>query len=355
MSPAASTLPSEPFGSLPDGGAATLYTLENGLLRVRIMDWGGRIVSLEAPDREGNRGDVLLGFDDVAAYAQAGGAFGALLGRNANRIAGGRFAIDGVEYRLPTNDRGATLHGGPAGFDKVFWRVAEAAGGATPTLALEFVSPDGDQGFPGELVVRATYRLDGNTLWLAFSAETSKPTVVSLSAHPYFNLAGAASGDVLGHVVTIPAESFLPTDGTQIPTGEVRPVAGTPFDFRTPVALGARIRSADEQLLHGLGYDHYFVLEGAAQQPRLAARIAEPGSGRVLEVLTTQPGTQLYTGNKLDGSRVGRGGILYRQSAGLAVEPQGFPDAPHHENFPSTILRPGRRYDAVIGYRLTAA
>ena len=345
-------LPSEPFGHTPDGQAARVYTLENSQLRVRITDYGGRMVSIEAPDRFGHRGDVLLGFEDAAAYVKAGGAFGALLGRNANRIAGGSFTLDGRAYRLPTNDGTSTLHGGPVGFDKVFWTVVSATAGSVPALVLTHVSPDGDQGFPGELSVAATYRLDGDSLWLEFEARTTKPTLVSLSAHPYFNLAGAANGNALDHIVAIASDAFLPTDDKQIPTGEIRSVAGTPFDFREPTPLGARIRQADPQLIYGTGYDQCFVLgTGQAPTPRLAARALDPTSGRALEIYTTQPGLQLYTGNKLNGSVAGRGGVIYRQSAGFAFEPQGFPDAPHHPAFPSTILRPGEKYDAIIRYR----
>ncbi|MBV8890156.1 MAG: galactose mutarotase [Alphaproteobacteria bacterium] len=344
--------PLQPFGESPDRRNAMLCTLQNDRLRVGITDFGGRIVSLEAPDRHGRRDHVVLGFDSVSDYLQAGGAFGALLGRNANRIAAGRFAIDGRGYQVATNDRGATLHGGPVGFDKVFWRVVRASG---DELLLVHTSPDGDQGFPGELSVEAVYRLDGDSLTLEMTAVTNAPTVVSLSAHPYFNLAGAEAGDILGHEVTIAAESFLPTNQTQIPTGEIRPVDGTVFDFRRPVALGARIRKADPQLLHGQGYDHYYVL-GAPPggEAQFAARARDPVSGRVLEIYTTQPGTQLYTGNQLNGSVSGRGGVVYRQSAGFAFEPQGFPDAPNHSNFPSTILRPGARYREIIRYRFSA-
>jgi len=347
-------LPGNLFGETPDGHVASVYSLENPHLRVRITDYGGRLVSIEAPDRSGRRGDLLLGFDDVATYVKAGGAFGALLGRNANRIAGGSFTLDGRTYRLPTNDGTSTLHGGPMGFDKVFWDVLSATAGPTPALVLMHVSPDGDQGFPGELSVRATYRLDGDSLSLEFEARTTKSTPVSLSAHPYFNLAGAANGDVLDHVVTIVSDAFLPTDDKQIPTGEIRAVAGTPFDFRQPTPLGARIRQSDCQLIYGAGYDHCFVLGSRPPAaPSLAARVRDPASGRVLEIHTTQPGLQLYTGNKLNGSVTGRGGVIYRQSAGFALEPQGFPDAPHHPAFPSTILHPSETYIAIIRYRFT--
>jgi aldose 1-epimerase len=343
--------PAEPFSDMPDGRHAMLYTLANERLRVRITDFGGRIVSVEAPDRNGKRDHVVLGFESVSAYASAGGSFGALLGRTANRIAGGRFTLDGQLYELARNEGSSTLHGGPVGFDKVFWQVADSE---AARLVLVHVSPDGDQGFPGKLSARAAYRLDGDTVWLVLEAETTKPTPVSLSAHPYFNLAGPESANVLDHEATINAAIFLPTDKAQIPTGELRPVDETPFDFRTPMRLGARIRQPDPQLLFGKGYDHYFILDRSREPtPRLAALVREPRSGRVLEVLTTQPGIQLYTGNNLNGTVAGRGGT-YRQSAGFAFEPQGYPDAPNQPGFASTILRPGTRYRQVIGYRFTA-
>lgn len=341
------------FGRLPDGTDTALYILENERLRARITDYGGRIVSIEAPDRFGRPGEVLLGFGDAAQYADAGGAFGALLGRSANRIAGGIVTIDRSTYSLPRNDRGNTLHGGPGGFDRLMWRV-EAAG--SEELRLSLVSRDGDQGFPGELAVEARYRLDAESLVLEFAARTDKATVVSLSAHPYFNLAGAESGDILGHMVTVAADAFLPTDAVQIPTGEIRPVEGTPFDLRQPVVIGSRIRRSDPQLLHGQGYDHYFVLDGTgATGERFAARLEDPGSGRVLEIFTDQAGLQFYTGNQLDASVAGRSDVIYRQSAGLAFEPQGFPDAPHHPDFPNTVLWPGQHYRATIRCRFTTS
>lgn len=337
-----------PFGGLPDGTQASLYTLENAELRVRVTDYGGRIVSIETADRAGVRDHVVLGFDSAAEYASSPGAFGALLGRTANRIGGGCFTLDGRTYHLSKNEENATLHGGERGFDKVLWR----AGRDDPSrLVLRHVSPDGDQGFPGEVTVTATYRLDGPALWLEFEATTSQPTPLSLSAHPYFNLAGPQARDMLDHQIEIMADRFLPTDAHQIPTGEMRPVRGTVFDFTTAAAAGAGIRSPEQQLLWARGYDHYFVLrEPAAAGPRLAARVLEPHSGRVLEILTTQPGTQFYTGNNLTGSVAGRGGA-YRQSAGFAFEPQGFPDAPNHPEFPSSVLRPGDTYRQAIGYR----
>ena len=348
------SIPSEPFGQTAQGTPATLYTLENDRLRVRITDFGGRMVSIEAPDRAGHRGHVLLGFDTVTAYDTYGGSFGTLLGRYANRIAGASFTLDGQTHQLSKNEGNATLHGGAAAFSKKFWTVTAAETQPVPKLVLTLVSPDGDQGFPGEVTAKATYELGDDALSLNLEAQTTRPTVINLSAHPYFNLAGTASGDVLGHEVTIAAESFLPTDKAQIPTGTLRSVVGTPFDFRQPMSLGSRIRQPDPELFNGLGYDHCFVLgNDIPSKPRRAARIHDPATGRVLEISTDQPGLQVYTGNKLLGAFAGHGNVIYRQSAGLALEAQDFPDAPHHPNFPSTILRPGETYRRTIQYRFT--
>jgi aldose 1-epimerase len=348
-------LPSEPFGQTSDGRTATLYTLRNARLRVQITDFGGRMVRIQAPDRRGQQDDVLLGFDTVQAYRANGGAFGALLGRSANRIAGASVTIDGQRYQLSRNNGDATLHGGAAGFDKLFWAVAAAEDGPIPRLVLTHTSVDGDQGFPGTLTAQATYQLADDSLSLTFEARTTKPTIVNLSAHPYFNLAGTAGTDVLNHEITIPADAFLPTDAAQIPTGELRSVAGTPFDFRQPGPLGRRIRQTDPQLFHGLGYDHCFVLgKDNPATSRLAVRVRDPDSGRVLEIHTDHPGVQIYTGNKLTGAFAGHGGIIYRQSAGVAVEAQAFPDAPNHAHFPSTLLRPEDTYRRTIRYRFDA-
>jgi aldose 1-epimerase len=350
------TLPSESFGQLPDGRPAKLFTLANDRIRVRITDYGGRMVSIQTPDRDGKQDHILLGFDNVAAYAEYGGSFGCLLGRYANRIAGGSFTLDDHTYELSKNNGDATVHGGPVGFNRVFWTVATAEAEPSPRLVLTHISPDGDQGFPGEVAVQATYQLNGDSLSLNFEARTTKPTVINLSAHPYFNLGGIANGDVLGHEITIPAEAFLPTDRAQIPTGETRSVSGSPFDFRKPALVGARIRQPDPQLFHGLGYDHCFVLgTDIPATPRLAVRVRDPFSGRLLEIHTDQPGMQVYSGNKLSGAFAGHGGIIYRQAAGLALEPQDFPDAPHHPNFPSTTLRPEATFQRVIRYDFAAA
>ncbi len=339
-------LPSEPFGTLPDGHQTALYTLQNDQLRVRITDYGGRMVSIEAPDRNGRRDHVLLGFGNVGGYLIAG-SFGTLLGRYANRIAGANITLDGQSYPLSKNEGANTLHGGAVAFSQLVWKIASVT---SDSLVLTHVSPDGDQGFPGALTVQATYQLSADQLSLTFEAHTTKPTVVNLSAHPYFNLGGPACPDVLGHEVTIAADAFLPTDPAQIPTGEIRPVAGTPFDFRQPTRPGQHIRQPDPQLFVGLGYDHCFVLRGDGP----AVTVHDPASGRMLEVHTDHPSVQVYTGNKLSGAFAGHGGVIYRQSTGLALEPQAFPDAPHHPAFPSTVLRPQETYRRSIRYRFTA-
>jgi aldose 1-epimerase len=350
-----SSLSTELFGSTP-GGEATLFTLANSRLRVRITDYGARMVSIEMPDRDGRTGHVLLGFEDAADYVAAGGSFGAILGRFANRIDNGRFALDGHAYQVSVNDRGNTLHGGAAGFSRALWQLETITEGDTPELALTLRSPNGDQGFPGVLAARAVYRLAGDVLRLDLTATTNQPTILNLSAHPYFNLADVSRHDVLSHEITIGAHSFLPTDSRQIPTGERKFVDGTAFDFRKPQAIGARIRQSDPQLLIGRGYDHCFVLnEGGLEGMRFAASARDPISGRMLEVTTTQPGLQFYSGNSLNGAVVGRGGVAFRQSAGFAFEAQNFPDAPNHQEFPSSLLRPGELYHHIIEYRFSAA
>jgi aldose 1-epimerase len=336
-----------PFGRVGNQ-EARLFTLDNNEITVRITDYGGRLVSIEAPDRSGRRADVLLGFSDAGVYAQTPGSFGALLGRNANRIAGASIVIDGHPYHLSENEDGSTLHGGAVGFAKRFWSVAVSDKQA---LTLTLRSADGDQGFPGDVEVIATYRLVGQELRLGFDARTSRPTPLSLSAHPYFNLEGSGTPDCLDHRVEIFALAYLPTDKRQIPIGERRSVAETPFDFTRPHGIGERIRTPDQQLQYGRGYDHYFILSDTGRGGvQLAARAHAVGSGRILEIRTTQRGLQFYTGNNLDGSVCGREG-LYRQSAGFAFEPQGFPNAANQPDFPSTILRPGELYHEEIIYR----
>jgi aldose 1-epimerase len=340
--------PPQLFGRTPDDREAFLYTLENERLRVKITDFGCRIVSIEARNRAGVREHVALGFDSLSGYLAAGGSFGAVLGRTANRIACGRFTLDGKVFDLSRNDGENTLHGGADSFGKRLWTVESAS---SLSLALRLTSPDGDQGFPGTLTARASFQLEENTIELTLEAATTQASPVNLSAHPYFNLGGLAETDVLDHEIVIFADRFLPVDRQQIPTGEIRSVANTPFDFRLPTPIGARIRDADAQLLYGKGYDHCFVLdERGRDAPRPAARVRHRRNGQVLEISTTQPGLQFYTGNSLNGSVAGRGGA-YRQSAGFALEPQGFPNAPNQPNFPSVILRPGTDYCETIRYR----
>jgi aldose 1-epimerase len=335
------------FGRVDERGAR-LFVIENDMLRARITDYGGVLVSLELRTRSGGWEHVVLGFDDVSGYVANRGSFGALLGRDANRIADGSFTVEGRRYELSKNENGSTLHGGAVGFDKLFWSIAAAD---PEHLVLQLTSADGDQGFPGEVEVTATYRLEGAALRLTFDAQTTRPTPLSLSAHPYFNLDGPGARDCLDHRIEIFASSYLPTSERQIPTGERRAVAGTVFDFSTPQPIAARIRQPDEQLRYGRGYDHYFILpEDGLGRLRLAARAYATVGDRVLEILTTQHGLQFYSGNNLNGSALGRGGA-YRQSAGFAFEPQGFPNAVNQPNFPTTILRPGERYHEEIVYR----
>lgn len=342
-----------PFGKLGDGRETSCFTLRSAQLRVRVTDYGARLVAIEMPDRDGVWGDVLLGFDDARSYAAAGGSFGAVLGRYANRIGGGRFTLDGRQYQLAVNDAGNTLHGGPQGFGAALWRV-QAYRPEAGELVLTHVSPDGDQGFPGELCVQAAYRLSGGALSLVLTATTDRATIVNLSSHPYFNLAGAASGDCLGHEICIAADRFVVTDASQIPTGVLRPVQGTAFDFRLAKQMDAGIRARDDQLLIGKGYDHCFVLGFCNDVGgRFAASAFDKHSGRMLTLFSDRPGLQFYSGNSLDGSIAGRNGVIYRQSAGFAFEAENFPDAPNHPEFPSSILRPGEVFSTSIRYEFS--
>jgi aldose 1-epimerase len=337
-----------PLGATASGGTVGLIRLANGPLRVGLTNYGARLLSIEAPDREGRLDHVLLGFDRLEMILKAG-SFGAVLGRFANRIAGGRFTLDGVSYQLSVNDGANTLHGGKEAFSKRLWTLAQRTE-ISAVFTLE--SPDGDQGFPGRLAVTATYELTDNSLRLGLVATTDQATPVNLSAHPYFNLAGADALDVCDHLLQVDASHFLPTDAAQIPTGAVQPVAGTLFDFRQPTVLGTRIRADDPQLLFARGYDHCLVLDGPRGQLRRACRLIHPGTGRVLTIETDRDGLQVYTGNSLNGSLVGFGGT-YRMTAGLALEAQSFPDAPNQPTFPSTILRPDATFSATILYRFS--
>jgi aldose 1-epimerase len=345
-----------PFGSLPDGRQATLFELRNGRgMTVCVSSYGGVVQSIRVPDGEGRVGDVVLGFPTLDGYLHDKGYFGALIGRYANRIREGQFTLDGREYRLPINNPPNHLHGGPCGFDTVLWD-AEALGGGAPGVRLTHVSPAGDQGYPGRLSVEAIYRLgDGDALEVEFAAETEAPTIINFSQHTYFDLSAGAGGDALDHVLRLEADRFTPVDDTLIPTGELAAVDGTPFDFREPRRFGERIGDDDRQLEIAGGYDHNFVLRKHREHASLAARLEDPRSGRVLELWTTEPGLQLYSGNFLDGSARGKGGRTYGYRAALCLEPQHFPDSPNHPSFPSTVLRPGERFTSRTVYRFGSA
>jgi aldose 1-epimerase len=323
-------------------------------MEARIATYGGIITMLTAPDRKGHYADVVLGYDSLQGYIKGTSYFGAMIGRYGNRIAHGQFTLDGKRYTLATNNGPNSLHGGRVGFDRVIWQVENAAIVAeVAQLSLTYTSRDGEEGYPGNLKVTAVYTLtEDNTLRLDYTAVTNESTPVNLTQHSYFNLRGR--GDVLGNVLQIPADQFTPVDSTLIPTGELRPVAGTPFDFRNPTAIGARIGAADEQLKFGKGYDHNWVITKPAGTLTVVATVYEPDTGRVLEVSSTEPGVQFYTGNFLDGSSMGKGGWAYAVHEGLALEPQHFPDSPNHPNFPSAILAPGQTYHNTISYRFSA-
>ena len=344
----------EPFGAV-DGGKVYLYTLRNASgIEARITNYGGIIVSLKVPDRKGALGDVVLGYDSVASYVRATPYFGCLIGRYGNRIAGGKFSLGGREYTLATNDGPNHLHGGIKGFDKVVWSVHESESVPGKTLVLTYVSKDGEEGYPGRLDVRVVYSLtDSNEIKVSYTAKTDKPTIVNLTQHSYFNLAGPGGGTILGHELMIAADRFTPIDATFIPTGELRPVQGTPLDFTSFKEIGSRIKEDDEQLRYGLGYDHNFVLSKAEGTFGLAARVYEPTTGRVMEVLTSEPGIQFYSGNFLDGSHVGKGGKPYQHRYGFCLETQHYPDSPNHPDFPSTVLKPGEEYSTVTLYRFS--
>ncbi len=341
------------FGQLPDGSSVNLYTLVNrhGLC-VKITDFGGIITAIHAPDREGKFADVTLGFDELPPYLQDSPFFGALVGRVGNRIAGGRFDLDGQTYQLDLNNGANHLHGGSTGFSKRLWESSTFHTAQSVGLTLVLDSADGDQGYPGKLHVTVIYELTNrNELFIKYHALTDRATPVNLTSHAYFNLAGA--GDILGHLLTINADAYTPTDSLHIPTGELAPVAGTPFDFRSPHAIGERIAGDDRQLAYGAGYDHNYVINKAEpKQMNLAARVLEPISGRLLEVFTQEPGLQFYTGNFLDGSLTGKGWNYGRRS-GFCLETQHFPDAPNHPEFPDTILRPGQEYTTVSVYKFS--
>ncbi|MEZ4993376.1 MAG: aldose epimerase family protein [Saprospiraceae bacterium] len=342
------------------GRQTQMYTLTNGHgISINISNYGGIITSIKAPDKNGMPEEITLGFDSLNQYLGETPYFGALIGRYGNRIAKGKFTLDGKTYTLATNNMGNHLHGGMEGFDKVIWQasVVEKTDGV-PGLRLEYSSADMEEGYPGKLDVTVIYSLNNdNELTIEYEAETDKPTVVNLTNHTYFNLTGNARRDILGHKVRINANRFLPVDETLIPTGELQPVEGTPFDFTESTEIGARIDADDEQIKRGLGYDHCWVLNRPrnAEAPSLAAVVEEPTSGRTLEVYTTEPAVQFYSGNFLDGTLTGIGGVVYKQRYGLCLETEHFPDSPNQSNFPTTTLKPGETYSTTTIYKFGVA
>jgi aldose 1-epimerase len=357
----AATARREPFGTLPDGTPVEAVTLTgaNGV-SARIMTLGATLQALNAPDRSGRIADVTLGYDDARSYVEHPNYWGQTIGRYANRIAGGRFTLDGKTYQLPLNDKTNSLHGGPGGFDKRNWQIVEVSDkGGVAKVALRMVSPAGDQGYPGNLTVTTTYTLDDRgSLTIDMDASTDAPTIVNLTNHALFNLAGEGSpGGALGHRMTVAAHRYTPVDATLIPTGELRNVAGTPFDFAGGRIIDEVVRDGrDPQIVIGRGVDHNFVLDaGKTAEPKLAVRLEDPRSGRVLEVLTDQPGIQIYTGNFLDGTFVGKNKHVYRMGDGIALEPQVFPDTPNKPAFGSARVDPGKPYHHRMIYRLSVA
>jgi len=327
-----------PWGKTSDGTPVELYTLTDADLTVTITTFGARITSIEAPDRSGKKADVVLGYNNVAQYeADKSTYFGAIVGRYGNRIAKGTFTIDGTAYHIPLNNNGNALHGGPGGFSTLVWSGRALPDGVEMTL----LSPDGDMGFPGALTLHVRYTLAGKSLRIAYSATTTKPTVINVTNHSYFNLGGEASGTILSEQMMIPADKYTPTDALLIPTGELAPVQGTPFDFRKPTAIGARIGADNVQLKQAGGYDHNWVLNNPGPSLHTAAEVYDPASGRTLTVTTTEPGVQFYSGNFLDGTAKGISGTAYVKNAGYCLETQHFPDSPNEPTFPSTELLPG--------------
>lgn len=342
------------FGQTASGESVALYTLSNANgLEARIMTYGGTVVSLKVPDRHGKLGDVVLGYETLDGYLKNSPYFGAIIGRYGNRIGRGSFSLNGKQYALPKNNGDNTLHGGIKGFDKVVWKAKEIKGKGWVGLQLSYLSKDGEEGFPGNLSVTVVYTLtNNNELKIDYSAATDKTTVINLTHHSYFNLAG--EGSILNHELAINANRFTPVDAGLIPTGELRDVKGTPMDFTQPAAIGARIEQPDEQLTLGKGYDHNWVLKEGGGKLTIAARAYEPGSGRMMEVYTTEPGLQFYSGSFLDGSITGKGGQVYKQRYGFCLETQHFPDSPNKPGFPSTVLKPGQIYKTTTIYQFSS-
>lgn len=348
---AATTVQHGTFGHMPDGTSVEIYTLKSAAVVMQVMTYGARVVTVETKDRNGGTANIALGHPNLEDYRKPREPyFGAVPGRYANRIAHGRFTLDGNTYQIPLNNGPNALHGGPDGFASRNWTGKEIPSGVEFSL----VSPDGDQGFPGTLTAHVRYTLRDNRVAIQYSATTDKPTVINLTNHTYFNLTGDGSGTILGEEIRIDADRFTPVDATMIPTGELAPVAGTPFDFTSPHAIGERINANDSQLKDAMGYDHNFVLRGAMGQLHPVAEVYDPASGRVLKVETTEPGVQFYSGNHLDGTFTSRAGTKYEMRTGFCLETQHYPDSPNHANFPSTVLRPGETFQSETTWTFTA-
>ncbi len=343
------------FGKLPDGRDVHQYTLTNSAgMAVQIIDYGATITALRVPDRNGKLDDVVLGYDSVQGYIDGTAYFGAVVGRYGNRIAKGKFQLDGKEYQLTINDGENHLHGGKIGFNKVLWNAAPVAGSAEPALQLEYISRDGEEGYPGTVDLKVRYTLtDRNELRIDYEGTTDRPTILNPTQHSYFNLSGSFTNTILAHQLTIEADSITPVDKGLIPTGQIVSVANSPLDFRAPMPIGARINDANEQLSFGKGYDHNWVLRSGGGKIAKAAELYEPASGRLMTIFTDQPGLQFYSGNFLDGSAKGKGGISYQHRTGLCLETQAFPDTPNEPQFPSATLRPGQVYRHTTIYQFS--
>jgi aldose 1-epimerase len=351
--PVAANVTEAAFGSMPDGTAVRLFTLTNAAgMEVRAITYGVILASIRVPDRQGRFDDVVIGHDNLDGYLTKSRFFGAVVGRYGNRIAGGHVSIDGRTYQLTLNNGPNHLHGGAKGFDKVVWNGEVRSDSRGPSVVFTHTSPDGHEGYPGTLAARVAYTVtDRNELIIEYSATTDKPTVLNITQHSYFNLAGDGSGDILGHRLTLHADRYTPVDANQIPTGELAPVEGTPLDFRRETSIGERIDADYPQLKMSGGYDHNFVLSRNGSGLAPAARVVDPKTGRTMDVSTTEPGIQFYSSNKLDGSMVGKGGHVYGSRTGFCLETQHFPDSPNRPNFPSTVLRPGEHYRSTTVFR----
>ncbi|MGE5812786.1 MAG: aldose epimerase family protein [Ignavibacteria bacterium] len=343
------------FGTLPDGSKVYSYTLKNSLgMKAEIIEFGAIVRTLSVPDRSGKFSDIVLGYDDLSGYENGSSYLGAIVGRYGNRIAKGKFTMDGKEYQLTVNSGTNHLHGGVKGFDKVLWKAEPVENETDPALKLTYVSKDGEEGYPGTVTVTVTYTVTkDNELRIDYEGKTDKTTILNPTHHSYFNLTGDFTKKILDHELMIKADTLTPVDSNLIPSGELKKVGGTPFDFRKPEKIGARINEKDEQLRFGIGYDHNWVINDYSKNVRLSAAVYDPHSGRYMEVLTDQPGLQFYSGNFLDGSAKGKGGIFYEHRTGLCLEAQLFPDSPNKKNFPSAVLKPGEVYHQTTIYKFS--